>query len=395
MLRGVGKIVRPILGVESQLGSRQLLRHRTRTSLTVGVLVIAVVFAVGFGQTFRNSLRHLDDWFTRIVHTDFYVRGAWPDATLSITTPAVAEAHIAEIAALEGVTDVNYISFVPARAGGRRVVALAYSFRPDQPVPLPLVEGTPESIRAGLLRGEVVLGTALAHRLGLHVGDRISIETRAGPAMFRVSGTTSEYTGGGMALYMQWSTAQAAFGLTGVHAILATADPASREQVGERLRDYCRERGLLFQSNADVHRHFDGQLAGLRGFVWMLIALVFVVASLGIVNTLTMNVLEQTRELGVLRAIGMKRLQVGKLMVSEAVILGLIGLAAGIPAGLALAYLINLAAMPLVGHPIVFHVDAVHVGGCAAVALAIVVLAAWGPARRAARLRVVQALQYE
>src|SRR5262249_52768427 len=182
----------------------------------------------------------------------------------------------------------------------------------------------------GLVNGEVVLGPALAHRLGLHAGDTIAFETRQGTQPLRIVGVTSEYTGGGMAVYLEWHTAQRLLDLKGVHAILVTAQRGIAPALGDRLRAFCSERGLLFQSNDDVHRHFHQQLEGMQGFIWVLISLVFVVASLGVVNTLTMNVLEQTRELGVLRAIGMKRLQVGKLIMAQALALGIISLLPGV-----------------------------------------------------------------
>jgi putative ABC transport system permease protein len=388
-------LLRPLRGAEGVLALRQLLRHRTRTGLTVGVLHLAVVFAVGFGLSFRNNMRHVNEWFARIIQTDFYVRGSWPDATMNITTPALPEAMVAEVAGQEGVERVDYISFVLARAGGRPVVALAYSFAPDRPVPLPLVEGGPEAVRQGLAGGDVVLGTPLAQRLGLHAGDAVEVETRAGPRSLRIAGTASEYTGGGMAVYLEWQTARRLFDLKGVHAILVTARPGAARQLEARLKAFCAERGLLFQSNADVHEFFGRQVRGMLGFIWVLMSLVFVVASLGVVNTLTVNVLEQTRELGVLRAIGMRRAQVARLVLAQAIALAVVSLVPGVAAGVALAWLTNLATYPVVGQAVRFHWDWALIAGCFFTALAIAVGAALVPARRAARLRVVEALQYE
>jgi putative ABC transport system permease protein len=139
----------------------------------------------------------------------------------------------------------------------------------------------------------------------------------------------------------------------------------------------------------------DQMVGGVVGLVWALMALMFVVASLGVVNTLTMNVLEQTREIGVLRALGLQRRQVAKMVLSQALALGLIGAIPGAIVGTLLAYLMNLATEPLTGNAVPFRLHPSLTLGALALAPVIAVAAAILPARRAARLRVIEALQYE
>ncbi len=388
-------LLKALLGQEGGLAVRQMVRHRTRTTLTVGVLLVAVVFAIGFGQSLVNGINHIRSWFRHIISTDFYVRAAWPDPTVNITTATIPEALADEVAGLAHVQRADKFSFVLARAAGRSVVVLASTTSADGPAQLAVAEGDPVTIKREFLQGAVVLGTALAHRLGLHRGDSITLETRQGPQTVRIAGTASEYTGGGMAVYMEWYQAKRFFDLKGVHALLVSARPGEAAALAETLKAFCGPRSLLVQSNLEVRRTFDQQMSGLLGFIWILLSLVFVVASLGVVNTLTMNVLDQTRELGVLRAIGMKRFQVGKLVVAQALALGVISLVPGALAGMVLAFLINLSTYPLTGQPVPFHLDWWQVAGCLGGAIVIATLAALVPARRAARLRVIQALQYE
>lgn len=395
LTRLTGLLLKPLLGIEGGLALWQLGRHRTRTALTVGVLIVAIVFAVGFGQSFLNNLRHIHTWFDQIVQTDYYIRAAWPDATVNITTAAIPGALAQEVRSFPDVQHVDQVNFVLARAAGRPVIVLACSFAPDRPLPLALVDGEMAAVRRGLLEGDVVLGTALAHRLDLGVGGQLTVETRQGPRPLRVAGTAAEYTGGGLVVYMEWQAARHYFDLNGVHVLLITAKPGAEDALGKELRAFCAERGLLFQDNAEVHRVFNRQIEGFLALIWILLSLVFVVASLGVVNTLTMNVLEQTRELGILRAIGLKRIQVAKLVAGQALALAVVSLLPGVLGGIGLAYLINLVTYPLAGQPVPFHLDAATLAGCAAAAVAIAVAAGLLPARRAARLPVIEALQYE
>src|SRR5205085_3466401 len=137
------------------------------------------------------------------------------------------------------------------------------------------------------------------------------------------------------------------------------------------------------QSNAELRAGVDKIIDGVVGFLWVLIGLVFVVASLGIVNTLTMNVHEQTRELGVLRAIGMRRGQVWKMVVSQAITLGLLSVLLGLIGGNLIAFLMNVATWPFAGHEVAFTLHPVFITGCAAAAQSIAILASLLPARRA------------
>jgi putative ABC transport system permease protein len=389
-------LLKLILGMEGGLALRQLDRHRARTSLTVGVLVIAIVFAIAFGNSLLKGIRDIHDWLDHVAYADFYIRGSMPDVTTMITGAALPETLGAEIGACEGVERVDKFRWVPAQIAGRQVLVLVLTFSPDRPLPLHLVMGDRFAALNGLLRGDVVVGgTTLAKRLEVEIGDDIALETGQGPRRLRVAGITNEYNGGGMALYMDWGNAQRFFELQGVHSFLVTARPGAAPVVAEHLQALCRDRGLIFQSTAGLRDWFDRRIAGTVVFCWSLMSLVFVVASLGIVNTLTMNVLEQTRELGVLRAMGMKGGQVRKMILSEALAMGIISLLPGVLLGTGLAYLMALSAEPLQGHRHDFRLDLGFMCASIVAALVIAVVAGFLPARRAARLQVIQALQYE
>ena len=136
-------------------------------------------------------------------------------------------------------------------------------------------------------------------------------------------------------------------------------------------------------------------LDGVVGSLWGLLVLGFIVAGFGIANTLTMNVLEQTRELALLRVVAMTRRQVAKTVLAQAFVVGLIGIVIGFFAGAVTAWVISLTMLPLLGYHIGFDLHADLVCGCFLLALAIVLIAAWIPARRATRLDLLEALKYE
>jgi putative ABC transport system permease protein len=137
----------------------------------------------------------------------------------------------------------------------------------------------------------------------------------------------------------------------------------------------------------------DNQIAGLSAILnilYVLLALSVVVSLFGIVNTLVLTVFERTRELGMLRAIGMTRMQTRRMIRHESVITALMGGVLGIVLGIALGAL--LAARV---EFILFSLPTTQLVVFALASIVVGILAAIFPARRAARLDPLQALQYE
>ena len=126
--------------------------------------------------------------------------------------------------------------------------------------------------------------------------------------------------------------------------------------------------------------------------LYVLLALSVIVSVFGMINTLVLSVFERTRELGMLRAVGMTRRQVRRMVRHESVITALIGAALGLPLGVFLAAMVTRA---LSEFDVRFDVPVGLLVGFTIVAVFVGILAAILPARRAARLNVLQALQYE
>ena len=136
----------------------------------------------------------------------------------------------------------------------------------------------------------------------------------------------------------------------------------------------------------------ESDLQDFLSLLYVLLALSVIVSVLGIVNTLVLAVFERTRELGLLRAVGMTRRQVRRMVRHESVIVALIGATVGLGVGLFLAALVTGA---LADQGLTFALPVGTLVAFVAVAVAAGMLAAVLPARRAARLDVLAALQYE
>lgn len=387
-------MLRPLLGAETRLSQRQILRHRARTTLTVGVLFVAAAIGIGLASSILDNVRDVRKWYQQALAGDFFVRAMMPDPGSAMSAD-MPEAVDEEIRRIPGITSLDTTRFVRATAAGRSVIVIAREFTDPEPGYLNVEGGDAATIRDRLLRGEVVIGTVLAQKTGLGVGDLLPLETRQGVKRLRIAGLINEYLVGGLSVYLHRPVAERLLHVEGVDAYLIRADRRRLADVQARLQALCDRHGVLLHSFSELTHLIDGMVRGVEGCLWGVLLLCFLVAALGVVNTLTMNVLEQTRELGLLRIVAMTRWQVRKTILTQAAMIGLIGLVPGVLTGLGMAYLFHLATLPAIGHPVAWVFRPWLLVGALAASLTIVIAAAWLPAQRAARLQLAEALQYE
>ena len=255
--------------------------------------------------------------------------------------------------------------------------------------------GGPADLR-NLSDGQAILADSFASENGLEVGDRFRLlsQTRKRPG-FEVVGEFSSKLGVfGSVLITQAAMAREFSQTQDTTDFVETAPGADAVQVQELLTKGVEvafpTAEVLNQQELKESR--EKQVDSLVNLIFALLILAIVISLFGIANTLALSIHERTRELGMLRAIGMSRRQVRTMIRYEAVITALIGAILGMVLGVIFATLI---AQPLkdegftlsypVGSLVVLLVLAALAG----------VLAAIFPARRASRLDVLESLQYE
>jgi putative ABC transport system permease protein len=146
------------------------------------------------------------------------------------------------------------------------------------------------------------------------------------------------------------------------------------------------------QTSADYKESFAKQLDQLLYLMYVLLALIVLISLFGIVNTMALSVFERTREIGMLRAIGTTRRQLKRMIRFESVITSIIGGIFGIVIGAALAWIVTKG---LEDQGIVYALPWGQIVICLIVAALAGAIAAWFPARRAGKLDVLKALEYE
>jgi putative ABC transport system permease protein len=390
LARGLGAPLARWRGLTGVLARENAIRQPQRTAVTAAALMVGlalVVFVAIFAAGLRASVhKAIDD----------QVRAALIVQSQNGFNPIPA-AVIPTVEQLPGVTQVSPVRFSSGKVRGVGGTQAATGVDPatiGSVLRLKWDHGTPATL-AGLGDGNVVVDANWAKSHHFKVGSVLHITTPAGKVVdYRVSGTFKNQAGltanlivDGATMVRSWDMKQLAFAMaaarpgTDADKLAATADRA--------LKPFPSTDALTIAQFVDKQDQSVNQLLGL---VYALLALSVIVALLGIVNTLALSVHERTRELGMLRAVGMSRTQVKRMIRGESVITAGIGAVLGTALGIVFAVIISrpladqgfVFSLP-VGTLILFFVLAGIAG----------VLAAIQPARRAAKVDVLRAVTTE
>jgi putative ABC transport system permease protein len=290
-----------------------------------------------------------------------------------------------------------YVANLPG--GGADGILVGYDPREYERVDKVDYQGAPRSaVLAGLAAGGVVPAKSYADSRGLKVGDRIRLEGAAGGRQAKVVGIADTFDAGGNAVYMSLGTMAAVYGVRNDSVLVVKAASPDRRAALDRRVDALLARrypGLEALSNAEFKKNATDAINQQFGFFNAIVAIAVLVGVLGIVNTLTMSVLERTREIGVLRALGASRWRVRRTMADESLLISLAGTFSGLVAGLLVGVIWVLGMRSSTFPGMTMHLPGGMLVAIAVLGVVVGVLAAIVPARRAARLDPLTALRYE
>jgi putative ABC transport system permease protein len=378
-----------LVRLEERLARASVLRDRARATLTVGALTVGLAMIVALGGVGQHARAAAGAWIADVVPGDLIVTSIFPRG--------LDEGLDEALGSLDGVASVSPVATFDLAVDGRRVDGVAMIGADlEADGRLHLVEGERTSALAALDKGgAVIVPSGVAARDGLAIGSRITAVASDGSAMsLRVAGIAARTLPGrsGESLLVGWADADR-LGIDGADAFAVRFAPDA--SAGERaaLADEARTLALDPVPLDRIQGAIGEALDRVFGLFDVLSLIAVIVATLGIVNTLTMNVLERVREIGVLRAAGMTRRQVWRSVVVEAGITGLVGAICGVAAGLVVGGL--MVALSGGRWDLGVAVPWLAVGVAFVLGVALAMLAAAYPARLASGISIVRAVGYE
>jgi putative ABC transport system permease protein len=375
----LGVLYQRVFGTTGRLATQNSLRNPGRTAATASALMIGLALVTTISILAASVSASIDTGVDEQFTSDFLISNAIGQPF----SPAIAQ----DVRQVDGVDVIAPAQLTSLKVDGTRFNADATDSRAlAQIFDITYVEG---SAAAG--DGEIALTEDRASSLGVEVGDEVDLSFPSGDIRSKVTGIyESTYVVADAVI--PFSTLIAAKVQRADTSIAVNAEPgidkaALARDLEAATADFPT---VTVQNKEDFAAAQRGQVDQLLYLIYGLLGLAIVIAALGIVNTLALSIVERTREIGVLRAVGLSRRQLRRMVRLEAIAISVLGALLGIGAGL----LFGVALQRIVqdqgitdlavpwGRLVVFIAVSTVVG----------VLAAVLPARRASNLNVLRAI---
>ncbi|UXY28027.1 ABC transporter permease [Streptomyces sp. HUAS TT20] len=390
LVRVLGAVMLRIFGPVGRMAERNALRNPRRTGATGAALMIGLALVACLSVVGSSMVASASDELDKSVGADFIIEASGGSKPL---TPAAVKA----VRDTPGLAQVSRLKEVPAELTLPNGTAHRQKLFATDPA-------YPQDVRRTTLSGHLSavygrdamsVGSDFAHENGVKVGDTLKVAFDGGrTARLRVAAVTSDDTSidkGKMytavttvARYMPADRMPLDIGVLAGHS-------GDEHQVYAALKKaVAADPSVTVMDRSDYKKDLRKQIGQLLNLVYGLLALAIVVAVLGVVNTLALSVVERTREIGLMRALGLSRRQMRRMIRLESVVIAvfgaLLGLGLGMGWGATAQKLLALEGMKALEIPWPT-ITGVFIGS-AFVGL----LAALVPAFRAARMNVLNAI---
>ncbi len=370
-------------GAAGQLGVANAKRNPRRTASTASALMIGLALIGGVSTFAASVAASVSDVIDRSVRSDLVVQ----PKGFSMGFGTDITSRIASLPAADRSTPIR-TGDVRVNGSSRGLTAL--NAASADLLGLAVTQGSVGTIA----QGELLVDETLAEDNGWQVGQQIEVVyARTGPTTARVGGTFSENQLAGD-LITSLETFDRNFTTNLDTVALVSAKPGQLDQLRQQVQAIAEENPTVkVQTRREFQDEQRQQIDQAVQVVYVLLALSVVIAVIGIINTLALSVFERTRELGLLRAVGMHRRQVKRMVRTESVIVSILGGVVGLAVGVALgaAFVKSLAdeGIEKLGLPVGQLVAGLIFAGLTGV------LAALYPAAKAAKMDILRAITVE
>lgn len=399
------RLARPLAmflyGNEGAIGSANIHRSVGRTTLTVASLMVALTMIIGINSIAYSFEFDMSNWIDHALGGDLYVRAPIP----------MRESFALQLQAVPGVEVVTPSRVITVRAAPGHLLSDTgadvrfyfnaiepFSFRQMGDMEFAANQGDTQANWERFVRGEAVfISSSAADRFDLGQGDELILLTNRGEKAFYVAAEVMDFGGQGQVVYGSYQDLHRWFSEQGVDRFtLSVQDSYAVEKVSDDiLRRFESSRHISIQTTEAFKTSIlDLMNQSFRLFdVLSLIGVV--IGSLGVINTLMMNVMERQREIGGLRSLGMTRSQILRMVLAEALTLGLMGGTYGLAVGYVIAHMMIRGTNMMTGYDLTYRFIAQPFVIGAVIALVVVQIAAVYPAQRAASVNIVEAIKQE
>ncbi|QKW07042.1 ABC transporter permease [Streptomyces sp. NA04227] len=333
VVRGLGLVVLRIFGPVGRMAERNALRNPRRTGATGSALMIGLALVACLSVVGSSMVASAEDELDKSVGADFIVQGGMQGLNNGVKESLAKAPHVAYV------TDYKQVPAKLTTPDGKTDQADLVAADPTYAKDLrhETVGGTlADAYKANAMS----VGESYAKKHKLKVGDTITVDFKKGDtAKLKVAAiTTEEGSLDKGAKYLNLQTAKRyvpADSMPLSEIMFASAVEGKEKEAYKGLKAAIADNPTYkVQNQADFKEDLKKQVGQLLNLVYGLLGLAIIVAVLGVVNTLALSVVERTREIGLMRAIGISRRQLRRMIRLESVVIALFGALLGIGLGL-------------------------------------------------------------
>jgi putative ABC transport system permease protein len=369
-----------LFGIRMRLAVTGARRNPARTAITAAALTIGIGLMTLFSVVLSTATQLANSETNSRFPADYLLTAPSSEMPPGVLAALQASPLIAEAAATRQRTTA--IDKADAQVMAVQPSAYGSLFMPD------VTTGSVTEVGAGT--GEIALAGAEARDLGVTVGGRVTVAGRS----FRVAAIFSDGVLSEDAL-ISWPDFTRSFGPAGAADVLVKARTGVSATASAAVVDaaIARDPAIEVTSEATLRAHMLSSVHKLTDLLDGLLATSIVIALTGMANTLSLSVLERTRESALLRALGLTRGQLRQMISMEAVLLGVMGAVIGVAFGIGFGWATGRAFLRTQDVAVSFPLA--QIAGYVVLAGLAALLASLIPARRAASLPVVEGLALE
>lgn len=380
-----------------ELAQSNVVRQPGRAAVTASATMVGLAIVVAMGGMVWSLTGGFLGILQKSLGSDYLLM---PPAVSLWGSNVGAKPELANrLRATPGVAVVSTLRYAAATANGKSVALLGIDpVNYTKVASLAFQAGDPQTALADLSRGRaLIINGVFAAQTGLHPGDSVHLSTPTGQQLYQVVAVGGDYLNAKIqTAYISQANLQRDFHKSeDIFLQLNLAPNANAATVEPRLKailkDYPQFKLVSGQSYFEENKQIFNSTFMV---MYVLLGVLAAPSLIALLNTLAIGVIERTREIGMLRAIGATRRQVRRIVMTESLLLAAIGTAFGLLAGLYLGYVMILG-LSTAGYPVDYVFPAGGLVAAVAIGLLLGVVAALFPARQAARMNIVRALRYE
>jgi putative ABC transport system permease protein len=386
------------VGIVARIACDGLARSPVRSGMTVSTLMISLAAIFTVAALVHSVRVSLLSWVDQMVTADLVIHSS--AQTSGGSNVALKEDFASALREIPDVQIVDLYRLLRSTYQGKPILIESFSARASASVrDLPMVAGDGKETLRRMAAGEgVVVSESFVSKFGKGRGETVSLATPAGAVSFLILGVYVDYSSDAGSVLLDRALYSKLWSDDLVDAFdLWLERGADRDAVIGQIKERYGDKYQLFvNTHAELKQAVVAIMEQSFSVNYAVEVIAVVVAIFSVINTLLASVMDRTREIGVLRALGATRRQLRQMLVLEAGGIGLLGGLLGLVAGSVMSYYhVVYNTKVLTGWTFQYSYPFAVAFGCVISSLALCVVAGYVPARRAAALNIVEAIEYE